>query len=307
MKKLLTILCMILSLVACSEEKSDKPIVKIGVSLPLSGNMAHMGALFKGAVEVAEQDLKTKELKYNYKFIIEDNFFEPKRAAVVNQKFVSVDKVDAIIDFAAKFGLITAPLAEQTKIIHIPANASNSKVADGNYNFIHWTQPRYEVKKLVEKIIDEKINNVVIITAIDQGAMEVTQNLQEMLTQRKIKFTEFRTNDTDRDFDLLLKKAAMTKPELYVVMEFPPILDIILKRLKETKNTVPVTSIEAFNLLDDKSVIEGSWYVDAAELKPEFIEKFVLHNKSAIPTMQLCCWLKRLNGRKPKKQQLMNC
>ena len=52
MKKLLCILCMALSLVACDREKSDKPVVKIGVSLPLSGNMGNIGAIFKGAVEV---------------------------------------------------------------------------------------------------------------------------------------------------------------------------------------------------------------------------------------------------------------
>lgn len=280
MKKLLCVLCMALSLGACDREKSDKPVVKIGVSLPLSGNMGNIGAIFKGAVEVAEQDLKDKELKYNYKFVIEDNFFELKRAAVVNQKFISVDKVDAIIDFAAKFGLITGPMAEKNKVIHISANASNPAVADGKYNFVHWTQPKYEVEKLVEKIVNEKLDNIVIITAIDQAGLEVSQNLQELLAQHKIKFTEFRTNDQDRDFDLLLKKAAMTKPGLYVVMEFPPILDIILKRLKENKNTVPVTSVEAFNLLDDKSVIEGNWFVDAAELKPEYVDKFISHNKS---------------------------
>lgn len=283
MKKILCILCMALSLCACDKKNDNpqnKPVVKIGVSLPLSGDMANIGAIFKGAVEVAEHDLQEKNLKYDYKFIIEDNFFETKRAAVVNQKFFSVDKVDAVIDFAAKFGLITGPMAEKNKVIHISANASNPAVADGKYNFVHWTQPKYEVEKLVEKIVAEKMDNIVIITAIDQAGLEVSQNLQDLLKKHKIKFTEFRTNDQERDFDLLLKKAAMTKPGLYVVMEFPPILDIILKRLKEKRNTVPVTSVEAFNLLGDKSVIEGYWFIDAAELKPEYIDKFTSHNKS---------------------------
>ena len=280
MRKLLCILCALFAIAGCDREQSNKPVVKIGVSLPLSGGMGNIGGILKGVVEIAEQDLQDKNLKYNYKFVIEDNFFEIKRAAVVNQKFFSVDKVDAVIDIAAKFGLITGPMAEKNKVIHISANASNPAVANGKYNFVHWTQPKYEVEKLVEKIIAEKLNNIVIITAIDQAGLEVSQNLQDLLSKHKIKFTEFRTNDQERDFNLLLKKAAMTKPGLYVIMEFPPILDIILKRLKETKNTVPVTSVEAFNLLGDKSVIEGYWFVDAAELKPEYIDKFTSHNKS---------------------------
>ena len=37
MKKLFAILCTALSLVACSEEKSDKPVVKIGVIMSFTG------------------------------------------------------------------------------------------------------------------------------------------------------------------------------------------------------------------------------------------------------------------------------
>lgn len=280
MKKLLCFLCMALSLVACNEKKSNKPTVTVGVSVTLSGDMSNIGAIMKGAVEVAEQDLKGKDLKYNYKFVLEDNAMEIKRAALVNQKFFNVDKVDAIIDFGSIIGLTTTPLAEKNKVIHISANASDAKVAEGKYNFIHWTQPRYEVDKLVEKIVADKLNNIVIFTAMDPAWMEMSQILQNMLKEHKIKFTEFRTNNQERDFNLMIKKAAMTKPGLYVLFEYSPSLDIILKRLQETKNTAPVTSLEAFSFLDDKSVIEGFWYSDAAELKPEYIERFTSHNKS---------------------------
>lgn len=282
MRKLLSVLCMALSLCACDKQESNKPEIKIGVSLTLSGDMGNIGAIMKGAIEVAEQDLHAKadDLKYNYKFIIEDNALEIKRAALVNQKFFNVDKVDAIIDFGSVIGLTTTPLAEKNKIIHISANASDAKVADGKYNFIHWTQPRYEVDKLVEKIVKDKINNIVIFTGVDPAWIEMSETLQNLLNKHKIKFTEFRTNNQERDFNLLLKKAAMTKPGLYVLFEYSPALDIILKRLQESKNTALVTSVEAFSFLDDKSVIEGFWYTDAAELQPEYIEKFTTHNKS---------------------------
>ena len=37
MKKIFIVLCMVLSLVACSDEKSDKPVIKIGVIMSFSG------------------------------------------------------------------------------------------------------------------------------------------------------------------------------------------------------------------------------------------------------------------------------
>ena len=63
MKKWLLSLCMVLALVACKEEKKQeaavesKPVIKIGVSLPLTGDIAYMGQALKGAVMVAEQQL----------------------------------------------------------------------------------------------------------------------------------------------------------------------------------------------------------------------------------------------------------
>ena len=53
MKKLFAILCIALSLVACDkhdENPTNKPVVKIGVMLPLSGDYADYGDASKRAI-----------------------------------------------------------------------------------------------------------------------------------------------------------------------------------------------------------------------------------------------------------------
>ena len=286
MKKLLLSLCMVLALTACKDEKKEevsalvKPVVKIGVSIPLSGDMANIGQVLKGAVELAQQDIAKRDLKNEYQFVIEDNAFDLKRTALVNQKLFSVDHVDAVVDFASKIGLVTSPVAEQNKVIHISSCASDPKVAEGKYNFIHWTQTTDEVKKLVEKIIKEQLNNIVIFTAVDQATLEISTNLQNLLQENGIDFKEIRTNPKEMDFNLILNKLSSDEPGLYVLLEYSPTLDIILKRLNESQNTVPVTSIETFSFLDDKSVIEGFWFVDAAELNKDNYARFTSYNKS---------------------------
>ena len=110
MKKWLLSLCMVLALVACKEEKKEevqvatRPVVKIGVSLPLTGDIAYMGQALKGAVQVAEQQLnESSGLKNKYEFIIEDNGYNTKTVIAINNKFVYADKVNAIVDFASRF------------------------------------------------------------------------------------------------------------------------------------------------------------------------------------------------------------
>ena len=286
MKKWLLSLCMVLALVACKDEKKGteqakaKPVIKIGVSLPLTGDMGNIGAVLKGSVDIAQQDLMARNLKNQYQFVIEDHAFDIKKVVLVNQKLLTVDKVDAIIDFASKIGLVTSPIAEQNKIIHISSCASDPQVAEGKYNFIHWTQTADETKKLVEKIIKEGLDNIVIFTAVDQATLEISTNLQNLLKEHGIAFKEIRTNPKETDLNLILNTVSAENTGLYVLLEYSPTLDIILKRLKEHENTVPVTSIETFSFLDNKDVVEGYWFVDAAELSNDNYERFTSYNKS---------------------------
>ncbi len=285
MKKWLLGLCMVLVLAACDGKKEaaqadTKPVIKIGFNLPLTGDMGNIGQAMKGVASLAKQDIDEKKLRYNYQFIIEDNAFETRKTAAINQKFISLDRVDAIIDFTSKIGLVTNSTAEKNKIVHISICSSDAKVAEGKYNFIHGTQPKVEVEKLVEKIIEDKINNVVIFTSVDQATITMADTIKRKFAENNVKFKEFRTNPGEKDVSLILNMAKEENPELYIIMEYSPTLDIILKRLKEMQNNVQVTAMETFNILEDKNILEGQWFIDAAEIDKDNYERFVTYNKS---------------------------
>lgn len=110
------------SLAACDnkkeEEKSNKPTIKIGVILPLTGNYANSGQSFKNATLLAQDELKKQNLKNDYTLIIDDDNFENRKTAALFHKQQSIDKVDAVISFASASGNVIAPLAEKSKIIY---------------------------------------------------------------------------------------------------------------------------------------------------------------------------------------------
>ena len=70
MKKILISLCMVLALVACKEEKKNtakveaKPVIKIGASLPLTGNMAYIGNSAQKSLQMALDKWNAKNTKY---------------------------------------------------------------------------------------------------------------------------------------------------------------------------------------------------------------------------------------------------
>ena len=78
MKKLVLSLLMATALTACGDESGDKnkteanakPVVKIGASLPLSGDMTETGKNLQAAMSLAFQDEKAKQnLKYDYQLV----------------------------------------------------------------------------------------------------------------------------------------------------------------------------------------------------------------------------------------------
>ena len=84
---------MILALVACKDEKKqpaqaqNKPVVKIGVSLPLTGDMAFMGNIAKEAVLMNFEKWKSQNTKYNSQicekftiFLSINNFSKPQNS-----------------------------------------------------------------------------------------------------------------------------------------------------------------------------------------------------------------------------------
>ena len=73
MKKWLLSLCMVLALMACKDEKKQaadtKPVVKIGVSLPLTGDSANVGEAVRASINMAWKEWKQKDTKYNLSII----------------------------------------------------------------------------------------------------------------------------------------------------------------------------------------------------------------------------------------------
>lgn len=258
----------------------NRPLIKVGVSFPMTGPMGIFGKPMQGALKLAEQDIQKQNTRYRYQFILEDNAFETKKAVLINQKFLNIDKVDALIDYGSRIGLATSPEAEKNKIIHLSSCASNPAVANGKYNFIHWTQPDAEASRLIQKVKKDGFQNVVIISALDQAMDAIAAELIKNLQKYGINFSEKKVNPEEKDFNLLIDKLEKEKPDLYILNTFSPSLEIIIKRMNEKGIKTPRTSIEAFSFIDDKSIIEGQWYVDIADLDSDNYQRFTEYNQS---------------------------
>ena len=73
--------------------------MKIGATLPLTGDSAEVGRAAKAGLEMVLDELKQKNLKYDYKLVFEDNQMNPQKVATTINKLINIDKSKAILTF----------------------------------------------------------------------------------------------------------------------------------------------------------------------------------------------------------------
>ena len=132
---LLLALFVLACLCACSEKG-----VKIGVSAPLSGDIAALGQSTRNAVLLAQEEINAKGgikvggTMQKVTFIIEDDENKPEAAATVFQKLINQDKVSAIIGSqSSKCSNAGAPIAEAAGIPQISPWSTNPNVTKGKH------------------------------------------------------------------------------------------------------------------------------------------------------------------------------
>ena len=278
MKKILTALALSLVTLVPTAFAADtpapaKPIIKIGASLQLTGGIAHHGEDMRDAILLAKENLP-KDTKFEYELVIEDDAFEPKKTALVTNKFVSIDKVDAILSFGAGTGAVISPIAEQNKIIHF-GQSLTSRVAEGDFNFISFIKPEEEARVMIEQFLKRGIKKIALFSLNMEGPLAVSNSIKKEAIANDIEVVfEDIANFGEKDFRTSILKAKATNPDIYIPIFFSPELEILTKQIREAGIVTPLTTVELFGGATEPELFEGLWFVDATNPKSSFTEGF---------------------------------
>jgi branched-chain amino acid transport system substrate-binding protein len=136
MKKIIGLLLVILFFSACKTEK--KETFKIGVILPLTGDVAVYGKSLQNGMNLALDEYKKHNPdRIKIQIIYEDSKADPKLAVSAFEKLSSIDKCKLVLGgFSSSEVLSMAPIAEKNKIVLISPTASSPAITNaGDYIF----------------------------------------------------------------------------------------------------------------------------------------------------------------------------
>ena len=276
MKKILVSIIAALSLVACSDEKSDKPVVKIGASLPLSGDAAVVGVANRAAMEMAVADWDQKDTKYKYKLIFEDDGLQPKKAAVIAQKFATQDKTNATVSLWGIAAPVMADVAQKNEQIHMTC-AGLADVSKPYYIFNNYTQYGAIADALIAKFKHDGIKKIVYVLNNNQVSIAQSEYINRELEKAGIKTlaTEL-YNPDERDFRTSITKLNKLKPDYWLMFMLMPGTKLFTEQFFQITGGKNLTSIDSFHEMPHEfyDMVDGMWYVKSANGTSEFAERF---------------------------------
>ncbi len=276
MKKLLCVLCMVLSLAACDKQESNKPVVKIGVSLPLTGDAAVVGVANQKSIQMALADWNKKDTKYKYKLIFEDDGLQPQKAAVIAQKFAHQDKANATVSMWGIAAPVMADVAQKNEQIHMTC-AGLADVSKPYYIFNNYTQYGAIADALITKFKHDGIKKIVYVLNNNQVSIAQSDYVKQELHKAGIETlaTEL-YNPDERDFRTSIAKLNKLNPDYWLMFMLMPGTKLFTEQFFQITGNRNLTSIDSFHEMPHEyyDLVDGMWYVKSANGTPEFAERF---------------------------------
>ncbi|MFZ5825396.1 MAG: ABC transporter substrate-binding protein [Bacillota bacterium] len=296
MKRILALLVVMALLAGCGGTKQPSgggsapaaaKEIKIGLIAPLTGDVKTFGESTKNGFELALEQVNYKVGDITIKTVIGDDRNDPTEGVNLATKFITQDKVQAIIgSVTSKVTIPVTEVANQNKVVLVTGTATNEKVTVGEKGrkdyifracFIDSFQGEVGAKFALNTL---KVKTAAVL--YDKGN-DYTVGLAENFKKNfeagggKVVGWEAYSKD-DTDFSAVLTKLAGQKPEMLYLPDYYNKVSLIGKQAKAKGLNVPMIGGDGWDSSDiDWETMAGGYFTNhysADDQRPE-VQKFV--------------------------------
>ncbi|MFI3241943.1 MAG: ABC transporter substrate-binding protein [Alphaproteobacteria bacterium] len=226
-------------------ETSSKPVIKIGATLPITGNLGLFGTTMKKGMKLAIEELNSNPNNtFTYKLFAENNEMTSKLARNNALKLINVEKVNVIFTAFALPAKTIEKIAEANKVIAFHTTLGGAPL-DGKYGLNNFPTGTSEGQKLIEFINKNNYKNIAVISVQLDGLLEVKAELKKRLPKEKYQI--YNILPDERHASITVAKIKEQSPDLIVALTMPPITEIFSKEMMLQKISTPIVGIEFYN------------------------------------------------------------
>ena len=254
-----------------------KEPIKIGAILPLTGEGASYGDVWKKAIELGRSGI---EAKYGQKveIIYEDSQMKPADSATAAVKLINTDKVKAIIIGTSRESLAAAPIAEANKVLMMSGGTSAEITKAGDYVFRTYPSDLYQGNDLADFAMKKNYTQMAVLFLNDEygkGITDVFGQRLELIGGKVVASEEFQAQGAS-DYKTQLTKIAKEKADAILIIGSQNQYALILKQMKELGISLPVLAGEAFK---DQAILDTAKELSEGVIFTAFVDPQTLEGE----------------------------
>lgn len=266
---------------AAPVNNADLPsVVKLGVSVALSGQYSLEGKFVRQALEILKEEVNAdggvavQGTKIPIDFIYEDNEAKPEIAVNTFRKLIESDKVTALIGPPMSGCLLSAgPIAQAAKIPAIGTMTTNIKVTQvGDFIFRACFIDAFQAKVAAKYMInDMKVKNVAVLSNnADDYSTGLSNEFKAQFTALGGTIIEHQTyaGSDVKDFNVQLSKIKAANPEAIFMPTYYMDVPLILQQARQMGLNCTVLGTDSWDTpeilsLAGETSLQGVEYVSA--------------------------------------------
>ena len=280
--------------------------IKIGAVTCLTGALSTFGVSSIQGAKLAKEDINAAGgvLGEPIQLIVEDNGSKAGEAATITRKFISQDKVVAILgDLTSSATMEAAPLAQAAKIPLLTPSATNVAITKiGDYIFRSCFIDSFTGKIMARFALDQlKAKQAIILTDAKQDySVGLSDVIRQYFAENGGKITNsISYSSGDTDFRTQLTEVRIAHPDVVFLPGYYTEAALILRQARQLEIACPFVGGEGW---DSPALVEiagksadGNYYTNhfsAADPSPR-VQKFVQAYRAkynAVPDALAALW-----------------
>ena len=254
---------------------NEKPTIKIGAILPITGGTAKMGeGARNGALMAIDKINSNPDNKYIYKFIFEDIGLDQSKTVPIYKKLTEFDKVVALVSYNSAVGKIIKPLTGKDKVLHI-SSALDNGLPDNKFNYMNGFSLVAASNKFIDYLKSKDLKTISLVFVNHASTEAMFNILEPTLKENNIEILSINWfNPEQRDFKMEALRVKNLNPDIVYVHIFEPVLSLFSRELLRNDYKGELSTLQLFAFSDNPSLFEGQSFVGIKNGSDEFDREY---------------------------------
>ncbi len=225
------------------ERKPGMESIKIGVILPMTGNVSGFGQQTWLGIQMAQKE-KPKVLGQKVELLLCDEKSDKTESANCAQRLIQKDQVIAVLGSVPSSNTMAiAAVTEENKVPHVTPSSTDPLVTQGKrYVFRACFVDTFQGKVLARFAVENlKARSAALLTDV---AQDYSAGLSRYFTQQFQKLggtvTELKYQSMEQEFSAQLTQIRRLKPDVLVVTGYYPEIALIARQARDLGIQTPI-------------------------------------------------------------------